>query len=173
MAVYEPSPRTSELTSPLREFSVYVKELKAQGKKIYPFNIGDPNIFDFDTPTYLKAAMHRVIDEKSGYYSSSEGDPNLLETIVERENQKNGLSLTVDNVIATAGLSEAINLLFETMIWPGRGDQILLPGPTYPQYLAKIKFNFGTAATYKTDEKNGWKPDVDDLKIKLLKIPKQ
>lgn len=40
--------------SPIRDLLKIAKEVSAKGMKIYPFNIGDPNKFDFDTPQFLK-----------------------------------------------------------------------------------------------------------------------
>ena len=50
-----------------------------------------------------------------------------------------------------------------------RGDEILFPGPTYPPYISYTKFFDGTPVAYETDEKNGWQPNVDDLRKKISK----
>jgi len=47
------------------------------------------------------------------------------------------------------------------------GDEVLLPGPTYPPYISFVKFFGGTPVTYRTLEDNAWLPDLDDLRRKI------
>jgi aspartate/methionine/tyrosine aminotransferase len=49
------------------------------------------------------------------------------------------------------------------------GDEILLPGPTYPPYISYARFFGGKPITYETLEKEGWQPNVDDLRRKISK----
>ena len=100
--------------SPLRDLLKIVKELK--GMKTYPFNIGDPNKFDFDTPEFLKNELIKAVKERNGYYSEAEGDMELRKTIVERENKKNNASITEDDVIITQGISEGLSFIFSSLI---------------------------------------------------------
>jgi len=160
------SSNAKKFRSPIRDMIKVAKELEAKGKKIFYFNIGDPNKFDFDTPKYLKDELAKVAKEKSGYYSTSVGDEELIDSIVKRENEKNKTSLTKDDVVITNGISEGLIFLFGTIL-EGKGGEILLPGPAYPPYLQWIGFFGGTAVGYKTDEGNGWQPDVDDIRKKI------
>lgn len=168
---YQPSYRSRNLQSPIRDIVVSAKKLLAQGKieKAYYFNIGDPNVFDFDTPEYLKEELIKAIKGKSGHYSDSQGDKALIEAVVERENKKNNLKLTNDDVLITQGISEGLQFLFSAMIEPGRGDEILLPGPSYPPYIEYIKFFGGNPVSYRKIEEESWNPDVDDLRKKINK----
>jgi aspartate/methionine/tyrosine aminotransferase len=163
----QPSSRSRNLQSPIRDLVVIAKKLEDKGKKIYYFNIGDPNKFDFDTPEYLKEALIEAVKGKAGFYSDSQGDEALIQVIVERENKKNNLNLTRDDVLITEGVSEGLIFLFGALIEPRRGDEILLPGPAYPPYLEWIKFLGGKPVSYRNDEENAWKPDVDDLRRKV------
>lgn len=165
----QPSDRTKNLESTLRDLAARALELKpkfdAEGKKIYWFNLGDPNKFDFDTPQHMKDAMIKTLDEGGGYYSISQGDPDLIKEIVKKENKKNNLKLTEKDVVITLGISEGIHFLFEALCQPG--DEILLSGPSYPPYIQFIQLAGGKAIPYKTIEENGWNPDVDDLRKKV------
>jgi aspartate/methionine/tyrosine aminotransferase len=172
MIFMQPSTRSRNLQSPIRDLVIPAKKLQVQGKKIYYFNIGDPNVFDFDTPDYIKEELIKAIKGKAGYYSDSQGDKVLIEAIVERENRKNNLQLTNDDVLITQGISEGLQFLFGAMIEPGRGDEILLPGPAYPPYIEYIKFLGGVPVGYKKIEEEGWNPDVDDLRKKINKKTK-
>jgi len=48
-----------------------------------------------------------------------------------------------------------------------KGDEILFPGPTYPPYISYTKFFEGTPVSYETIEKEGWQPNIDDLRSKV------
>jgi aspartate/methionine/tyrosine aminotransferase len=163
----QPSSRSRNLQSPIRDLVVIAKKLEKENKKIYYFNIGDPNKFDFDTPDYLKEELIKVIKGKAGFYSDSQGDEALIQAVVERENKKNNLSLTKDDVLITEGISEGLLFLFGALIEPGREDEILLPGPAYPPYIEWVKFLGGKPISYKNDEEKDWEPDLDDLRKKV------
>lgn len=163
----QPSLRSKNLQSPIRDIVALAKKLQAGGKRIYYFNIGDPNKFDFDTPDYLKEELIRVVKDRAGHYSNSRGDETLIKAIVERENKKNELNVTENDVLITEGISEGLMFLFGALIEQGRGDEIILPGPAYPPYLEWIKFFGGTPVGYQNVEDNGWEPDVDDLRKKI------
>jgi len=49
------------------------------------------------------------------------------------------------------------------------GDEILLPGPTYPPYISYTRFFGGNPVTYETVEENGWQPNIDDMRKKMSK----
>ena len=163
-----PSKRSRDIEYAIRDVLVPAKRAEKKGKKIYYFNIGDPNKFDFETPEFMRKEMIRLMkEEKAGYYGDSQGDEELRETIVKRENRKNNLRLTHDDVVITQGISEGINFLLGTLIEPGRGDEILMAGPAYPIYIQLSKFFGGVPVTYRSDEENRWDPDIEDLERKI------
>ena len=165
----QPSARARNLESTLRDLASRASELEpkfeAEGKKMYFFNLGDLNKFDFDTPQYMKDALIKALKEGGGHYSKSQGDPDLIKAIAERENKRNNLKLTEKDVVITSGVSEGIHFLFEALC--ERGDEILLPGPSYPPYIQHINLSGAKPIPYRTIEENRWQPDVDDLKEKI------
>jgi len=164
-----PSTRTRNLESTLRDLAARAIELKPkfdkEGKKMYFFNLGDPNKFDFDTPQYMKDALIKALEEGGGYYSVSQGDPDLIKVIIKKENKNNNINLTEKDVVITFGISEGVHFLFEALCNPG--DEIVLPGPSYPPYIQHIQLAGAKAVPYRTIEENGWNPDVDDLRKKI------
>jgi tyrosine/nicotianamine family aminotransferase len=163
-----PSQRSRDIEYAIRDVVVPAKKAEKKGKKVYYFNIGDPNKFDFETPEFMRKEMIRLMkEEKAGYYGDSQGDEGLRESIVKRENNKNNLKLKPDDVVITQGISEGINFLLGTLIEPGRGDEILMAGPAYPIYIQLSKFFGGVPVTYNSDEENKWNPDIEDLETKI------
>jgi aspartate/methionine/tyrosine aminotransferase len=160
------SERCKNLKSPIRDIGYLAKEVQKTGKKIYFFNIGDPNKFDFYTPRHMKEALKKAV-ENHNYYSESEGDRELIEAIIKEEKKKNNISITNEDVIITNGVSEGLQFLLNAIIEPGKGDEILIPGPSYPIYIQATKFAGGIPITYKLDEEKNWEIDVDDLRKKI------
>ncbi|PMB74524.1 alanine aminotransferase [Candidatus Bathyarchaeota archaeon] len=149
----------------IRDVIVYAKELAKTGKKIYYLNIGDPVAFDFDTPQHIKQALFDAVNGGANAYSPSEGLPELRQAICAKEKRVNGVDVSVDDVIVTSGISEGIQMVMAALI--DAGDEVLLPGPTYPPYISYVKFFGGKPVTYEAVEDDGWQPNIDDLRSKI------
>ncbi len=149
----------------IRDVIVYAKELAKTGKKIYYLNIGDPVAFDFDTPQHIKQALFDAVNGGANAYSPSEGLPELRQAICAKEKRVNGVDVSVDDVIVTSGISEGIQMVMAALI--DAGDEVLLPGPTYPPYISYVKFFGGKPVTYEAVEDEGWQPNIDDLRSKI------
>jgi alanine-synthesizing transaminase len=157
--------RASNIEYAIRDVIVHTQDLIKNGRKIYYLNIGDPAAFDYKTPTYVKAALCKAIEEDNNYYSPSEGRPELREAITRKEKRVNNVDITADKVIITEGISEGIEMLMAATV--EKGDEILFPGPTYSPYIAYTKFFEGVPVAYETIEKEGWVPNIDDLRKKI------
>lgn len=169
MSAVNPTERVRNIEYAIRDVIPYAKQVAMTGKRIYYLNIGDPNAFDFDTPPHIKEALKKAVEsgDKANAYSPSEGLPELREAISQKERRLNGVEISPDDVIVTSGISEGIEMIMAALINPG--DEILLPGPTYPPYIAYAKFFGGNPVTYETVEENGWQPNIDDLRKKISK----
>lgn len=157
--------RAAGIQYAIRDVVVPARELEKKGRRILYLNIGDPLKYDFDTPDHIKEALNKAVAEGKNWYSASEGLPELREAICEKEKRFNNVDITPDDVIVTTGVSEAINFLFGALIEPG--DEVLLPGPTYPPYISFAKFYGAKVVAYRTVEEEGWEVDVDDLRSKI------
>jgi alanine-synthesizing transaminase len=166
-ANFEASRRAQGVEYAIRDVMVKAEEVRKSGKKILYLNIGDPVKYGFDTPAHIKRALEKAIEGGQNYYSSSEGLKGLREAVAEKENKVNGAHIHPDNIIITAGISEAIMFLMASVVNPG--DEVLMPGPCYSPYLAYAKFFDGKAVTYRTVEEKAWTPDIADLESKITK----
>jgi alanine-synthesizing transaminase len=149
----------------IRDIIPYAQQVAKTGKKIYYLNIGDPNAFDFDTPPHIKQALIEAVEEGANAYSPSEGLPELRQAISQKERRINDVEIAPEDTIVTSGISEGIQMVMAALM--GEGDEILLPGPSYPPYISYARFFSGKPLTYETTEMNGWQPNVDDLRKKI------
>ena len=157
--------RVQNLEYAIRDVVGHARLMEKKGKEVIYLNIGDPLLFDFDTPEHVKDALIKAIKEGLNCYSASEGMPELREAICEKEKRVGGFDLLPENVIVSNGVSEAIQMVLGALV--ENGDEILVPGPAYPPYISYTEFFGGKAVQYRTSEENGWQPDLDDIRAKV------
>ncbi|MCW4016638.1 MAG: aminotransferase class I/II-fold pyridoxal phosphate-dependent enzyme [Candidatus Bathyarchaeota archaeon] len=157
--------RVQNLEYAIRDVVVQAKQLEKKGKEVIYLNIGDPLLFDFDTPENIKEALIQAVREGFNAYSPSEGLPELRDAICEKEKKVGSIDVLPENVIISNGVSEAIQMVLGALV--DNGNEILVPGPAYPPYISYTEFFGGKAVQYKTSEENGWQPDLDDVRAKV------
>ncbi len=157
--------RSLQVEYAIRDVVLPAREIEAQGHKVLKLNIGDPIAYGFQPPEHMVQALYEAAKEGHNGYAASEGDPALVSAIVEREKRRNGVSYTPDDVVVGNGLGEVIQMLFGAAIVPG--DEVLIPGPTYPPYDSLVKYFGGKPVYYRTVEEEDWQPDVDDVRAKI------
>lgn len=157
--------RVQNLEYAIRDVVAHAKQLEKQGKDVIYLNIGDPLLFDFETPKHIKEAMIQAVNESFTGYSPSEGILELREAICQKEKRVGGIDISPENVIVSNGVSEGIQMVLGALV--DNGSEILVPGPTYPPYIAYTGFFGGKAVQYRTSEENDWQPDLDDIRSKV------
>lgn len=158
-----PARKTENVRYAIRDIIALANQVAATGKKMFYLNIGDPNIYDFETPdTVLEATIKALRDNRNGY-APSDGISGALEAIRRDANNK-GIH-NILNTFVTSGASEAIEICLSALLNPG--ENFLMPTPGYPLYTAvqsKLELD---PNPYYLDESNGWQPDIDDIRAKI------
>ena len=118
--------------------------------------IGQP---DFHTPQHIKDAAIKAINDNQTVYTHNAGLPELRKAAAAFVSAKYRLNYRwEDEVIITAGASEAIDVTFRTILTPG--SEVILPGPVYPGYEPIIK-TCGAVPVYADTRNNGFKLTAD------------
>ena len=126
----EISIRATEMpASPIRKLAPLADEAKQRGVKVFYLNIGQP---DLPTPKVALDAIHNI-DRKVLEYSPSAGYRSYREKLTGYY-EKYNIHLTADDIIITAGGSEAVLFAFLACLNPG--DEIIVPEPAYANYMA-------------------------------------
>lgn len=113
--------------SPIRKLTPFADKAKSEGKTVYHLNIGQP---DIETPVGMIEAIKNV-DFKVWAYTASEGTLSYRKQLAKYYN-KVGYNITTDDIIVTAGGSEAISITFMTCL--DAGDEVIVPEPYYANY---------------------------------------
>lgn len=115
--------------SPIRKLAPLAYEAERKGVKIYKLNIGQP-----DLPTPQKALDRlKTVDRTVLEYSPSQGYRSLREALVGYYDRYQ-IKLDPDEIIITAGGSEAVLFAFMSCLNPG--DEIIVPEPAYANYMS-------------------------------------
>ena len=115
--------------SPIRKLAPLADAAKQRGVHVFHLNIGQP---DLPTPQVALDAI-RNVDRKVLEYSPSDGFRSYREKLVGYY-EKYNIHLTADDIIITAGGSEAVLFSFLACLNPG--DEIIVPEPAYANYMA-------------------------------------
>ena len=126
--------------SPIRKLAPLSDAAKAEGIKVYHLNIGQP---DMPTPVEALDAI-KSIDRTTLEYSPSDGYKFYRENLVKYYKSFD-IQLTPQEIIVTAGGSEAVLYAFMACLNPG--DEIIVPEPAYANYMA---FAISAGAIIKT-----------------------
>ena len=110
--------------SPIRKLAPLADAAKQRGVHVFHLNIGQP---DLPTPQVALDAI-RNVDRKVLEYSPSDGFRSYREKLVGYY-EKYNIHLTADDIIITAGGSEAVLFSFLACLNPG--DEIIVPEPAY------------------------------------------
>ena len=170
ISMIKASRRSQGVSYAIRDVVLPAKKLEKKGISVLHLNIGDPNKYDFDTPQHMKDALFEAANEGHNGYSPSEGYLELRTGIVEREQKRNNVTYTPDDLCITTGVTESLQILLNASLDPG--DELLIPGPTYPQYTLITRFNNAEPVAYRCIEEEGWQPDVEDIRKKISKRTK-
>ncbi|HLA45690.1 MAG TPA: aminotransferase class I/II-fold pyridoxal phosphate-dependent enzyme, partial [Aggregatilineales bacterium] len=149
--------------SSIRRVFEEVNVLQAQGQKVIPLHIGQP---DFDTPEHIKAAAKQALDDGLTGYTSNRGLPQLRQALAEKLRRENGLTVDPDKqIIVTVGANEAI--LMATMAFVNPGDEVLVLSPTWLHYFYCVRMAGGIPVEVPLRASNNFLIDPDDIRRRI------
>ena len=105
--------------------------MERAGREVIHMEIGRT---DFDTPSVVKEAAKRALDEGWVHYTSSMGMLELRQAIAEKLRRENGIVADPENeILAVAGASHGMAITLMTVL--ESGEEIIIPEPMYLFYL--------------------------------------
>jgi aspartate aminotransferase len=114
-------------------------ELKAQGIDVINLSVGEP---DFNTPTYIKNAAKKAIDDNFSFYSPVPGYLSLRNAIVEKLKKENNLEYKPDQIVCSNGAKQSVCNVLLCIV--GKGDEVIIPAPYWVSYVEMVKLAEGT-----------------------------
>jgi aspartate aminotransferase len=138
------------------------KEMKRNGEDVCSFSAGEP---DFDTPTHIKAAAKKALDEGKTRYGPAAGEAGLRKAIAEKLLRDNQLAYNADNVIVTNGGKQSLYNLIMALI--EAGDEVIIPAPYWLSYPEMVTLAGGTSVIVNTSLENHYKITPEQLEAAI------
>ena len=130
-----------------------------------PFRLDQGDV-SFDVPDSVKAAMHRAIDANQSHYVQTTGIPRLLELLVAKLRDVNGVPVGgPDEVMVTTGGIHALHIVCQALLEPG--DEVVIPDPEWPPCAGNILAAQAVPVPCPLHESLGWRYDLRELESKI------
>lgn len=155
-----PSIRTGNFHYAIRNLVSAAEAQERTGRRVIYLNIGDPQAYGFRPPAHVVEAVARALKDSFTGYAHSAGLPAARRAVAAYATAL-GAPTTPEGVLITSGASEAADLVLTALV--NEGDEVLLPSPGYPIYLAILNKLGATAQYYKLHPANEWVPDLDEI----------
>lgn len=146
---------------PLAAFQDLARELRADGRPLHDFSIGDPVE---PTPAFIRQALVDGISETSQYPTAA-GLPELRNAIAGWVARRFGVRVDPDrHVLPTAGSKEAVFHLPLAIVDPhGERRAVIWGDPGYPVYERGQRFAGGTSDAIALSDEHGWRLELGEL----------
>lgn len=131
------------------------KMFEGAGPNAINLGLGQP---DFDTPEHIKKAAIDAINKGFTGYTANLGIPELREALCAKFKRENHFTVAPDEIIVTAGASEALHLALQAMV--DNGDEVLVPDPGFLSYSALTKLAGGKVVGVPLGEKLTLTPEA-------------
>ncbi len=138
-------------------------DIAAEMKDTISLGVGEP---DFVTPWHIRDEGIYSLEQGRTYYTSNAGLKELRNEITIY--LKRRFDLTYDplsQVVVTVGGSEAIDLLFRSVLKPG--DEVLIPDPSFVCYQPLTALAGGVPKGIVTKAENGFRLTAEELKAAI------
>lgn len=135
------------------------RELKAAGKTVYDFSVGEP---DFTTPEHICEAARKAIAAGHTHYTNSGGIPELRAAVAKQYKQRHGLEYQPAQVVVSNGAKHSLHNAFTVLCNPG--DEVIIPAPYWVSYAELVKLTGAKPVIVSTEESNDFKLTPEQLR---------
>jgi aspartate aminotransferase len=144
--------------SPSMAAKAHVDALRAAGRRIIDFSIGEP---DFPTPAHIVASGVQALTSGQTRYTGSAGIAPLRQAIAAKLARENGLTYAPEQVVVGIGAKNVIyNALAATL---NEGDEVIVPAPYWVSYPDMVALHGGKPVIVTSDARTGFKLQPEAL----------
>ncbi len=137
-------------------------ELRAAGVDVINMSVGEP---DFPTPSFIKDAAKKAIDDNFTFYTPVPGFMSLREAICRKLREENGLTFAPEQIVVGNGAKQALcNVILATV---NRGDEVIIPMPAWVSYVEMVKLAEGVPVEIKANISRDFKITPEQLRAAI------
>ncbi len=133
------------------------KKLKAEGKPVLAFNVGEP---DFVSPEAALKAGREAIDRGETHYTANDGIPELKRAVGDYYKRHFNLDFAPGEILIATGAKPLTYEAFQVLLDPG--DEVIIPTPAWVSYIEQIRLAGGVEVTVDTSV-TGFSPTREAL----------
>ncbi|MCA9876641.1 MAG: aminotransferase class I/II-fold pyridoxal phosphate-dependent enzyme, partial [Thermomicrobiales bacterium] len=124
--------------------------------------VGEPS---FNTPPHIIEAAAQAAHGGVTKYTPNAGLPDIREAVAERYSRRFGRDVTPGEVLVTAGAVNALAAIVAAIA--EEGDEILIPDPGWPNYVAMIELARSVPVRYRLEPEQGYRPDLAAVEAQI------
>lgn len=138
--------------------SALSRQLRSEGHDIISLSLGEP---DFDTPTHIKEAAKKALDEGFTKYTPVAGLLQLRQAIQTKFKRDNGLDFDLDQIVVSNGAKQSIANLSLALL--DDGDEAIILAPFWVSYSEIIKLGGGVPVVLKSTIEDDYKVTAETV----------
>jgi aminotransferase len=124
--------------------------------------VGEP---DFNTPEHIKAAGIRAIENDNTRYVANAGIPELRRALARKYSTRWSRTVEPENVMVSFGAMEALTFALDVTVSPGQ--EVIIPDPSFPNYMGQVHRLGGVAVSVPVRESEGFKLRAEDVRAAI------
>lgn len=138
--------------------SARANELKAAGKSIINFSVGEP---DFRTPEYIISGAKEALDKGLTKYTPVGGMIGLKNAIKDKFKRDNGLDYNADEIVVSTGAKSSLFHALYAIL--NENDEVIIPKPYWLTYPEIVTLCGAKSVFAETKEENNYKLTAEEL----------
>ncbi|MDI6765557.1 MAG: pyridoxal phosphate-dependent aminotransferase [Bacteroidota bacterium] len=134
-------------------------QMQREGIDVIALTAGEP---DFPTPTHVKQAAIKAIEENFTHYTALEGIPELIDAIAEKFKSDNNLYFDRSQILVSCGAKQSIFNTLQALCNPG--DEVIFQAPHWVTYPSMVKLVGATPRIIEANEETRFKVTAKQLR---------
>lgn len=120
--------------------------------------LGEP---DFDTPSHIRDAVKKALDEGFTHYTSNMGIIELRKALTRKLLAENHIKTSPESIIITTGASGALYSSAHALV--EEGDEVIIPDPGFVAYDACVKISGGKSVPAHLKDENDFRMKPEEV----------
>ena len=137
-------------------------DMRSRGIDVINFSVGEP---DFNTPTHIRDAAKKALDEGYTKYTAGPGMLELREAICEKLDRENSLSYEPKNILVSNGEKQSLYNACQAIFNPD--ESVIVFSPYWVSFPEFVKMAEAEPVLVNTIPDKNFEPDFNDLKSKI------
>ncbi len=138
------------------------RQLRAQGKTIHDFSVGEP---DFPTPDHICTAALRAMKDGHTKYTPANGIVELRTAVARTYQKTYGISYAPEQVVISSGAKHSLHTALAVSVGPG--DEVIIPAPYWVSYSDLVQMTGASYVLVPTTLDSGFKMSPAQLRAAL------